>query len=143
MALEQAPTLVSDTDLTRRKLFTVGEANRSLVYVRRIATDVMSTYERIVELRRILEEDGSVDLSQAETEYERKMDSLSELMDELHLVGVELRDFEQAIIEFPAWHRGHEVMLTWKSGQASITGWHEHEDSPEEIRPVSDLDLAA
>lgn len=139
MALNQSTMFADAAESDRRKRFTIEEANRSLSYVRRVALDVVTTYRQIVDLRRELEEDGSRDLAEAELDYEHQMDRLSDLVDELHLVGVELRDFEKGTVDFPAWHRGHEVMLTWSHGDELIGFWHEHEDAFDDRRPIEEL----
>jgi hypothetical protein len=60
-----------------------------------------------------------------EREYEQAMDRLSQLVDELHRVGVELKDFEKGLVDFPAWHEGREILLCWKQGEAEVAYWHE------------------
>lgn len=139
MPLKHPAMLRDEIESDGRKRFTLEEANRALPLVQRVARDVVETYRRIVELRRELEEDGARDLAEAEADYERQMDRLSDLVDELHLVGVELRDFEAGTIDFPAWHGDHEVLLTWRYGDERVTCWHEHDDAFDSRRPLSDL----
>lgn len=139
MASDQPLMLTHAAEPNARKRFTVEEANRSLPLVGRIAQDVVDSYHRIVDLRRELEEDGSRDLAEAEGDYEREMDRLSDLVDELHLVGVELRDFELGVIDFPAWYADHEVLLTWRHGDERVGFWHEPDDAFGRHRSIDDL----
>jgi hypothetical protein len=53
------------------------------------------------------------------------MDHLSELVDELRVVGVELKDFEKGLVDFPAVHEGREVFLCWHWGEDKVQTWHE------------------
>lgn len=109
-----------------KKYFTVVEANRALPYVSRIVIDITDTYATIVDLRRQLERfDGKSASPQLEREYDESMDRLSDLIDELHAVGVELKDFEKGLIDFPAIHGDREVLLCWKRGEKKVTHWHE------------------
>lgn len=107
-----------------KKYFTVSEANSALPYVSRVVEDITKVYARIIELRRGAEKAGNPDTT-AEKEYETTMDRLSELVDELHAVGVELKDFELGLVDFPAIHDGRDVLLCWKRGEKDIGHWHE------------------
>ena len=112
--------------LPDKKYFTLAEANRALPYVSRIIADVTAVYGQIVSLRRQLEHTAPGDgTSPLEREYEASMDRLSGLIDELHTLGVELKDFEKGLIDFPAVHEDREVYLCWKSGEKRVCFWHE------------------
>ncbi len=107
-------------------LFSPEQANRALPYVRRVVEDVQQTYAQITELRRLLE-DGAESTSQmrrAEDQYEQQLDRLGELMDELQLVGVELKDFQRGQVDFPCEIAGGRVLLCWMHGEPSVTHWH-------------------
>ncbi len=126
MSIDQKHITTLEPAALDRKQFTVAEANRSLPYVARVVDDVMSVYKRIVDLRRGLEDIGAGDESlELERDYERSMDRLGELVDELHMVGVELKDFEKGLIDFPAEHNGREILLCWQQGEQAVTHWHE------------------
>ena len=60
------------------------------------------------------------------------MDHLSDLFDELHQVGVELKDFEKGLLDFPAVHEGREICLCWHRGEQCVGAWHELDAGPEE-----------
>ena len=95
-----------------KKYFTVAQANNALPYVSRVVEDIAVVYGRIIELRRGADKPGGPD-PDTEKEYEVTMDRLSELVDELHAVGVELKDFELGLVDFPAIHDGRDVLLCW------------------------------
>jgi hypothetical protein len=107
-----------------KKYFTVSQANSALPYVSRVVEDITQVYARIIELRRGADKPGGPE-SDTEKEYETTMDRLSELVDELHAVGVELKDFELGLVDFPATHDGRDVLLCWKRGETDIGHWHE------------------
>jgi hypothetical protein len=112
--------------LPGKKYFSIEEANSALPYVSRIITDVTSVYGRIVELRRELEHTEPGDgTSPLERDYESAMDRLSSLIDELHTLGVELKDFEKGLIDFPAVHDDREIYLCWNNGDTQVHYWHE------------------
>ena len=116
--------------------FTVERANAALPYVQRVVRDITRAYRQIVKLRRALEARRQTAL---EDRYEQAMDRLGDLVDELHLVGVELRDFEKGLLDFPAWYDGREVMLCWRLGEDRIGYYHEVEAGSAGRQPVEQL----
>ncbi|MEM6750640.1 MAG: DUF2203 domain-containing protein [Planctomycetota bacterium] len=139
MSLPQ--TLDPDASLAApaRILFTLERANRALPYVGRVVADVRETYARIVGLRRELEAaptpEAGADLEAA---YAKAMDRLGDLVDELHAVGVELRDFERGEVDFPALSEGGEVSLCWSPEQEAIAQWRDDEPGAR-ARPIATL----
>ncbi len=122
------------------KVFSLAQADSALPYVSRVAVDIARLYEQVIELRRELEymDEGSLyDLTRGE--YDAAMDRLGTLVDELHAVGVELRDFEHGRVHFPGQHGGRQVALIWEPGQQSIMHWADTETGGNELRPIADL----
>lgn len=117
--------------------FTVQQANLALPYVSRIVADITEVYSQILELRSELESLDDGDLRNlTEREYETTMDRLGELVDELHHVGVELRDFELGRVDFPSTRGDREVMLTWQSGHDRVRFWHEISANDDTLYPI-------
>ena len=59
-------------------------------------------------------------------EFERATDRLEKLIEELHMIGVELEgSVAGSLLDFPAMHEGREVLLCWKADEETITHWHE------------------
>jgi len=109
-----------------RKHFTLEEARRALPYISRVVKDIMACYSYVLELRERLEiprpDDSSNELKR---DYEAGMEKLNTLLEEMQQVGVELKDFERGLVDFPAWHDGREVCLCWHVGESTIGAWHE------------------
>jgi hypothetical protein len=109
-----------------KKYFSLSEANRSLPYVSRVIEDLTACYGRVVDFRRRIESPSTRENREhLEAEYETEMDRLSELVDELQQVGVELKDFEKGLLDFPALHDGREIYLCWHRGEDKVCSWHE------------------
>lgn len=108
-----------------KKYFSVPEANRALPYVSRIVEDLTDCYGRVINYKRQMEGAAARENRQLEAEYETAMDRLSGYMDELHHVGVELKDFEKGLLDFPALHEGREIYLCWHRGESNVRTWHE------------------
>jgi len=128
MTVENAPTTVSQPSQKGRKYFTLSEANRALAYVSKIVDEVSDCYKHAVDIREQADHEcGDATQNQLQDQYEKVMDRLNDLLDELHQVGVELKDFEKGLLDFPAMHQGREIYLCWRSGEPSVGAWHELE----------------
>jgi len=144
MASEHASaTKTGHTPQQGKKYFTVNEANRALPYVSRIVDDIVAAYEHVVELRQQLEATGDDEaVSDEQREYERQMERLGTLVDELQDAGVELKDFEKGLIDFPAVFESREVLLCWHQGEDAVTHWHEVDAGFAGRQDVAQLDDA-
>lgn len=126
MTTENAFATMSSEPDEGKKYFTVSEANRALPYVSKIVNEVTECYKEAVAIRNQVERSQlQDDADRLHDEYEQAMDRLNGLLDELHQVGVELKDFEKGLLDFPAMHDGREVYLCWRSGEECVHSWHE------------------
>jgi len=126
MTTKNAFATMSSEPHEGKKYFTVSEANRALPYVSKIVTEVTECYKQAVAIRNQVERSQlQADADRHHDEYEQAMDRLNGLLDELHQVGVELKDFEKGLLDFPAMHDGREVYLCWRSGEECVHSWHE------------------
>ena len=108
------------------RLFTVEEANEALETLRPIA-------ERMVEHRRALARTqiagNGGDLSPGEVrdameEVAREVDGIADCVRQIDEAGVQVKDLDEGLLDFPA-RRGHEdVLLCWKVGEPEVAFWH-------------------
>jgi hypothetical protein len=109
-----------------KKLFTLEEANKAVVYVSKVALDIQTAYREAVGLQEQLDVQNDARLSdKTRLAYEESIAKLNRFVDELHELGAELRDYDLGIIDFPAIHDGREISLCWKIGEPQINSWHE------------------
>jgi hypothetical protein len=124
--------------MAKMRLFTHEEANAALPEVR-------SLVERLVEQRRALvalgEEleamqaliggnGGSLDpsrIGELQEAVARTAAGLNGLVDELHELGVQVKDLDRGLVDFPARHpeRGETVLLCWQLGEPEVAHWHD------------------
>jgi hypothetical protein len=125
----EAVSLPEPSSLVGQKCFSVPEANRALVLVRRIVTDIVSDYRRLCTLHEEYQElEARGNLLKAEEtrqQYVQVTDRLSELRDELEELGCELKDYEAGLVDFPAMREDREVFLCWRLGEETVSHWHE------------------
>jgi len=112
-----------------RHFFSLEDANKSLVLVRRIVADVVGHYDRLVEVHETVEAlETAGRLGQVEDvrdELVATADRIRICLEELEEVGVELCDWELGIVDFPALADGREVRLCWRADEPRVMHWHE------------------
>lgn len=58
---------------------------------------------------------------------DRASQGLRKAIQELIDLGVQIKDIDAGLVDFPTLFRGQEVYLCWKLGEASIEFWHGEE----------------
>jgi hypothetical protein len=132
-------------DIPREKrYFTLAEADRTLPLVRRIVRDIMATYRQVLAVRNNMETLRAAGLA---VEFESAQDQLyalvaraQEFTAELTEIGAQLKDWNMGLVDFPAVHKGHEVLLCWRPGEESVQHWHEQGEGFARRRSVASLD---
>lgn len=133
------------TRTATKPTFTVAEANKALPLVRSIATDIVAEFARLKEIgraRRALEVEGAghgsvrprMDAMKAEIdEGAARVDAyIKELAD----LGVELKDPERGLVDFPSERGGRAVWLCWKVGEDAVGFWHAMDETYSDRRPL-------
>ena len=109
-----------------KRYYTVSQANAALPYVRRVAEDVRASYKRALELQQRLERPTPGDEpDQIRAAYDAEVERLRRCAEELEAAGIELKDHQRGLLDFPAVHQGREVLLCWQLGEDAIGHWHE------------------
>jgi hypothetical protein len=109
-----------------KKYFTLEEANRAVPYVSRIVADAAERFTKVVALKNQAENAPTrTDRERAETEHDVQLEKLVGYVQELQHVGVEIRDLERGLLDFPAVYEGREICLCWLAGEDKVDAWHE------------------
>ena len=115
------------------RVFTLEQANRSLVLLQRIVGEVVREYGQLMELEERIESaeqaNQPLQLEQARQRLVTTVDNLQTCLEELDQIGVELRDFARGIVDFPCLHEGKLISLSWLYGEEDVSHWHERHAS--------------
>ena len=125
------------------RLFTTGEATRTLPLVRRIAEDIAREHDRLEVMlpelraaRLAARQTGNAeDLELIREEVARSSARLEAHLEELKQVGCILHE-PSGVVDFRANLEGRPVALCWKLGEPEVAHWHEPGESYLDRRPV-------
>ena len=113
------------------KLFTLQEANALLPSVKVILARIQRAHRGLSqyrdEARKAAEAaeqgGGGIDDGVA---YARILTEMTSQMSELDTLGVQLKDFERGLIDFPSLRDGRVVLLCWQMGEGDeLEWWHD------------------
>ena len=119
------------------RTFTPSEANSALARVRPLAEQMVAVRARLGELEgeqrevvKIVAGNGSgYAIGEARTpEFSRLAAELEDCLARLAELGVEVKDAETGLLDFPAVRQGEEVLLCWRVGEEAVEWWHGPED---------------
>jgi len=69
-------------------------------------------------------------------ERDKAMQEAKVTLAELEEIGVQVKDVEEGLLDFPCVIDGRTVLLCWKLGEKEIGYWHAPEDGDQERRPL-------
>lgn len=129
----------------RRRLFTVSEANRALVLIKRIVADILCEYVLLNDLQETIEagqESGRYDRARnACDELVESVNRIHAHVEELDEVGVDLKDWTLGVVDFRCVTDGREVALCWRAGEEEIHFWHDPGTECSTRKPLDMLSL--
>jgi hypothetical protein len=113
------------------KLFTVEEANALLPSVRDILQKLQRTRRRLAvynpEAKLAAEgaEQGGGGMARG-VQYALILTHFAEEMSALEALGVQLKDFDRGLVDFPSLRDGRVVLLCWQLGEGDeLEWWHD------------------
>jgi hypothetical protein len=113
------------------KLFTIEEANALLPSVRLILRKIqrsrrrLSAYREEAKLAAEGAEQGGGGMEGGEL-YAKILTNFTEELAELDDIGVQLKDFDRGLVDFPSLREGRVVLLCWQLGEGDeLEWWHD------------------
>jgi hypothetical protein len=129
------------------RTFTPDEANEALEVVRPLVERMVEARAALLRVQReqaelvtrIASNGGGLapsDVAEANAEVERASRELVGTVDELQALGVQVKDLDRGLVDFPCVHRGREILLCWELGEDEVAYWHGLEDGYAGRRPL-------
>lgn len=122
------------------KTFTLNEAQTLLPVVEALLRKGQAAGERADELDTAMQELSQriflfggthvnvVVAARRKAEYDKSVQEAKDTLAEIEAIGVQIKDFEQGLLDFPCLLEGKTVLLCWKLGEKEIGFWHAPED---------------
>jgi hypothetical protein len=118
-----------------RRYFTPSEANELLAEVRPLAESLVEhrqgmrlAAERRARLTaRIAGNGGDLDPQEPgelDEQFQRESHAVTQAAERLERLGVLVKDLDTGLVDFPALHKGEEVLLCWQLGEDEVAHWH-------------------
>ena len=127
--------------------FTPEEANAALAEVRPLVEQMVAhrrahvaALARQEELElRIRGNGGGIppaELAETAAEVEREARELAQVIDAVVELGLQVKDIDEGLVDFPALRHGETVLLCWMLGEDHVAHWHTIEDGFAGRRPL-------
>jgi len=131
------------------RTFTPAEANSALSEVRPLAERMVAVRARLQELQgeqrevvQIIAGNGSgYAVSEARSdEFAAAAAELETCLEALMEFGVEVKDIDAGLLDFPSVREGEDVLLCWRVGEESVEWWHDLEEGFAGRKPIDWVD---
>ncbi|GAC1353547.1 MAG: DUF2203 domain-containing protein [Herpetosiphon sp.] len=126
------------------KVWTIAEANGLLPEVRRLTHIIVSVRAEVLAarpqlweaLRRAVYNGGGKSLPAAE----RQIGTIQQAVTLLKALGVEIKDLDTGLIDFPARRQGEAVLLCWQYDEPEVAWWHDEATGYSGRQPIDWID---
>lgn len=130
------------------KIFTLDEAQSLLPVVESLLNRAMEAKQAAQELeekqqalmRRVFERGGLlvdvVKVQKRKVALEALVQRAKDSLEEIDSIGVQIKDLDIGLLDFPCLLEGETVLLCWKRGEERIDFWHRIEDGFAGRQPI-------
>lgn len=126
-----------------RRTYSIDEANALIPQVRAVLLQLAVEQRRLdashAEMHRQLDANGdpgsAVANGRREAEVSEIREGMRTLLVHLSEMGVELRDLEMGLVDFPAERDGAPVWLCWRLADPRVAFWHRTDEGYATRRP--------
>jgi hypothetical protein len=122
--------------------FTPAEANALLPEVRRIVGRMLEARQEVLalhpELWPVVAQAANNGGSKVVTQATRQILVIQEALHRLEALGIQVKDLNTGLIDFPARRRGQTVLLCWLYDEPSVQWWHDLESGFAGRQPITD-----
>jgi hypothetical protein len=79
-----------------------------------------------------------VAMARRKAERERAVQRAKDAVAEIHATGVQVKDIDIGLLDFPCKVDGEIILLCWKLGEETITHWHSTEEGFAGRKPIDE-----
>ena len=132
------------------RTFTLPEAQTLLAVLESLLKTAISSKKLVEEVDNELQEiahrvflNGGtlirvIELARRKAEREKAIQLAKDAVAEIHATGVQVKDLDIGLLDFPCKVEGEIVLLCWKLGETQITHWHSTEEGFAGRKPIDE-----
>ena len=110
-------------------LFTPQEASKLLPDIKPKIRELVERKRAIAKLHGEIEKYNKLgfktpEIAERAAQLDALVDEMTRRIAELEDLGVEVKDLDTGLVDFPAERYGESVMLCWQYGEAEVSFWH-------------------
>jgi hypothetical protein len=79
-----------------------------------------------------------VHMARRKAEREKTIPRVKDALAEIEATGVQVKDLDIGLLDFPCKVEGHIVLLCWKRGELGITHWHDTTEGFAGRKPIDE-----
>jgi len=122
------------------KYFTWQEAQTLLPVLESLLRSCMEAKKTVQEVEAQLEETAKriflsggmlVDIGRLalrKGEHDKAVQRIKDALAEIDSIGVQVKDLEIGLLDFPAMYEDQVILLCWKMGESTIAHWHDTQE---------------
>jgi len=132
------------------RTFTLPEAQRLLPILESLLKTAISSKKLVEDVdgelqeiaHRVFLNGGTlirvVEVARRKAEREKAIQRAKDAVAEIHATGVQVKDLDIGLLDFPCKVEGEIVLLCWKLGEDKITHWHSTEEGFAGRKPIDE-----
>ena len=132
------------------RTFTLPEAQRLLPILESLLKTAISSKKLVEDVdgelqeiaHRVFQNGGTlirvVEVARRKAEREKAIQRAKDAVAEIHATGVQVKDLDIGLLDFPCKVEGEIVLLCWKLGEDKITHWHSTEEGFAGRKPIDE-----
>ena len=132
------------------RTFTLDEAHELLPVLESLLRQAIEGKKQIEEIDKELKEVAHrvfltggmllplVRLARRKAEREKTAQQVKDAVSEINATGVQVKDLDIGLLDFPCAVDGHTILLCWKLGEKKITHWHGQEEGFAGRKPIDE-----
>lgn len=130
------------------KTFTLDEAQAMLPVVESLLNRAIEARQAATELQEAMSELGRriflsggmfLDIASVQKRrltFEALVQRVKDSLEEIDAIGVQVKDLDSGLLDFPCLLEGETVLLCWKKGEERIGFWHRMDDGFRGRQPI-------
>ena len=132
------------------RTFTLAEAQRLLPILESLLKTAINSKQLIEDVDSELQDLGHriflnggtlvnvLEVARRKSEREKAVQRAKDAVAEIHATGVQVKDLDIGLLDFPCKVEGEIILLCWKLGEEKIAHWHSPEEGFAGRKPIDE-----